>query len=67
MQKAYKANLAGSDQLYSGACHDRLEAGAGAGDGDPHSPPMQTAKMQTEILEHSSICLPVALGFMYSR
>ncbi len=67
MQQDYKANLAGSDQLYSGACHDRVGAGAGPGDGDAHSPPMQTAKMQTEILEHSSICLPVALGLIYSR
>ena len=66
-----RPDLAGSDQWHPGACHDRpgagAGAGAGAGDGDAHSPPMQTAKMQTEILEHSSICLPVALGLMYSR
>ena len=66
-----RPDLAGSDQWHPGACHDGpgagAGAGAGAGDGDAHSPPMQTAKMQTEILEHSSICLPVALGLMYSR
>lgn len=63
----FKASLAGSDQLYSGTCHARLGPRAGAGNKDAHSPPMQTAKMQTEILEHSSICLPVALGLIYSR